>query len=177
MEYNSQESELNPELFEMVRSGKLSAEKIIALIEIKHTVDRFACSKYTAEKTMEDLKNRFGVYPDIITWGDYFQTEIGSMYFDKTDEEFRKIADTIHFDLISSHLIFSGKPDYFRDKVRGDALFSKSFNSDLLSGQDEENIHLEILLDYFENMNLDKKPLSLSDRRWYEGFGSQKLAM
>lgn len=177
MEHNYIESELNPELFDMMKRGQLSAEKIVTLIEIKRTVDRFAVTKFTDEKTMEELKEKFGVYPDIVTWGDYFQTEIASLFFPMEDQEFRKIADTIRFDLISSHLIFSEKPSYFYDKVRGDALISKCFDEEFRSDTDKENIHLEILLDYFENMQLGKKPLSISDRRWYEVFDVQKVAI
>lgn len=177
MENEYIESELNPELFDMVKRGQLSAEKILTLIAIKRTVDRFATTKFTDEKTMEDLKTKFGVYPDIITWGDYFQTEIASRFFPMDDIEFSKIADTIRFDLISSHLIFSEKPLFFYDKVRGDALISKCFDEEFRNTIDQENIHLEILLEYFENMEIGKKPLSFSDRVWYEGFDSRKVAV
>ena len=93
------------------------------------------------------------------------------------DPEFSRIADTVRFDLISAHLIFSEKPEYFFDKVRGDALISKSFDEEFRTTSDLENIHLEILLDYFENLKLGKKPLSISDRIWYEGFNCQRVAI
>ncbi|MBE7410446.1 MAG: hypothetical protein L6Q54_10750 [Leptospiraceae bacterium] len=171
------ESELNPELFDMVKRGQLSAEKILTLIQIKRTVDRFSFTKFTDEKTLEELKSKFGVYLDIITWGDYFQTEIGSQFFSMNDDEFHKIADTIRFDLISAHLIFSEKPSYFYDKVKGDALISKCLDESFRTETDAENIHLEILLEYFKNMELGKKPLSISDRAWYENFEFKKVAV
>ncbi|MCC6275864.1 MAG: hypothetical protein IT569_08395 [Leptospiraceae bacterium] len=177
MEHENTESELNPELFDMLKRGQLSAEKILTLIDIKRTVDRFASTKFTDEKTMEELKKKFGVYPDIVTWGDYFQTEIASLFFPMEDRDFQKIADIVRFDLISAHLIFSEKPAYFYDKVRGDALISKCFEEEFRNTTDQENIHLEILLEYFENMEIGKKPLSFSDRIWYEGFDSRKVAV
>jgi len=170
-------SELNPELFDMLKRGQLSSKKVVMLIELKHMVDAFASTHFVDEDKLEELKAKFGVYPDIITWGDYFQTEVASRFFDKNDNEFNQIIQTIRFDIISSHLIFSEKPDYFLDKVRGDALISKSFDFGELSLEDEENIHLDILLNYFENMGLGEKPLSLSDRSWYESFDLKKIAI
>lgn len=175
-----QRSELNPELFDMLKRGQLSSRKVVMLVELKYMVDSFATKNYIDDVKLEELKEKFGVYPDIITWGDFFQTEIASRFYNKSDAEFYQIIQTVRFDIISSHLIFSGKPNYFSDKVRGDALISKSLGisptADLLL-QDEENIHLEILLDYFENMGLEDKPLSISDRAWYESFDLQKIAI
>ena len=163
-------SELNPELFDMLKRGQLSAKKVVMLIDLKHMVDSYSSANFVEDEKLEEIRAKFGVYPDIISWGDYFQTEIASRYYDKNEDEFRQITETIRFDLISAHLIFSDKPQYFKDKVRGDALISKSFDTTDWSLQDEENIHLEVLLDYFENMDLGKKPLPLSERVWYESF-------
>ncbi|PJZ64364.1 hypothetical protein EHQ27_16725 [Leptospira wolffii] len=170
-------SELNPELFDMMRQGKLSANKILALISLRGIVDKFASKPFLEEEKLAEIKERTGVEPDILTWGDYFQTEVASRYFDKTDSEFSKIVDTIRFDLISSHLIFSGKPDYFTDSVRGQALVSRSVDSNFWTLEDEENVHLEILLDYFEQMGLEEKPLAISDRIWYESFELKQEAV
>ncbi|PJZ68031.1 hypothetical protein CH373_18185 [Leptospira perolatii] len=170
-------SELNPELFDMMRQGKLSATKILSLISLKELVDRFAVRPFLEEEKLREIVNRFGVEPDILSWGDYFQTEIGSRYFDKSDQEFSKIVDTIRFDFISSHLIFSDRPTYFSDSVRGNALVSRSIDSGFWTLEDEENIHLQVLLDYFEQMGLGEKPLSISDRIWYESFELKQEAV
>ena len=170
-------SELNPELFDMLKRGILSSKKIVLLIELKHMIDAFSSTNFVEEEKLEEIKSKFGVYPDIITWGDYFQTEVASRYFDKTDEEFFQIIETIRFDVISAHLIFSGKPEYFLDKVRGDALVSRSFALTEQSLENDESIHLEILLNYFENMKLGAKPLSLTDRSWYESFDLKQIAI
>lgn len=165
-----QRSEINPELFEMVKSGKLSSAKIVALIYLKNLVDSYATTPFIEEEKLEEMKEKYGVYPDILTWGDFFQTEIASKFFDLEDEKFQTIVDTIRFDLVSSYLIFSGKPDTFKDKIRSEALISKSIDSYLWSFDNEENVHLEILLDYFENLGMGKKPLPISEKIWYESF-------
>ncbi|WCL48861.1 hypothetical protein [Leptospira sp. GIMC2001] len=170
-----QKSELNPELFEMVRTGKLSSSKILGLIHLKSLVDSYATKPFVENEKLEEIKAKFGVYPDIISWGDYFQTEIASRYFDETDERFKTILETIRFDLVSANLIFAGKPDNFRDRVRSEALISKSIDSYLWSFENEENVHLEILLDYYENLGLGEKPLPTSERIWYEGFDLNEL--
>ncbi|TGK12363.1 hypothetical protein EHO60_08920 [Leptospira fletcheri] len=175
MEQNK--SELNPELFDMMRQGKLSAAKILALISLKELVDKFAHKPFLEPEKLAEIKERTGVEPDILSWGDYFQTEVASRFFDKSDSDFSKIVDTIRFDLISAHLIFSGKPDYFTDSVRGQAIISRSVDSSFWTLEDEESVHLEILLDYFEQMGLGEKPLAISDRIWYESFELKREAV
>ncbi|MCZ8237971.1 MAG: hypothetical protein O9346_04745 [Leptospiraceae bacterium] len=170
-----QNSELNPELFEMVRTGKLTSAKIVALIFLKNLIDQYSSKPFLENEKLEEIKQKFGVYPDIMTWGDYFQTEIASKYFDQSDEKFQVIIDTIRFDLISAYLIFQGKPDNFTDRIRTEALIAKSIDSYLWSFENEENIHLEILLDYFENLGLAERPLPNSEKIWYESFDLKNL--
>ncbi|EMM78436.1 hypothetical protein [Leptospira santarosai] len=170
-------SELNPELFDMMKQGKLSAGKILDLIALKELVDRFAVAPFIEEDKIAQIKEKTGVEPDILTWGDYFQTEIASRYFEKSEIEFKKILETIRFDLISAHLIFSGKPEYFQDSVRGQALISKSIDSTFWTLEDQEAVHLEILLEYYTQMGIGEKPLTVSDRIWYESFELEKKAV
>ncbi|NCN09314.1 MAG: hypothetical protein GW938_05665 [Leptospira sp.] len=170
-----QNSELNPELFEMVRTGKLTSAKIVSLIFLKNLIDQYSSKPFLENEKLEEIKQKFGVYPDIMTWGDYFQTEIASKYFDQTDEKFQVIVDTIRFDLISSYLIFQGKPDTFCDRIRSEALIAKSIDSYLWSFENEENVHLEILLDYFENLGLAETLLPVSEKIWYESFDLKNL--
>ncbi len=170
-----QNSELNPELFEMVRTGKLTSSKILGLIYLKNLINQYSSKPFLENDKLEEIKNKFGVYPDIMTWGDFFQTEIASKYFDQDDGKFQTIIDTIRFDLVSSYLIFQGKPDNFKDRIRSEALIAKSIDSYLLSLDNEENIHLEILLDYYENLGLGERPLPNSEKIWYESFDLREL--
>ncbi|RHX88610.1 hypothetical protein [Leptospira stimsonii] len=174
---DTRKSELNPELFDMMKQGKLSAGKILDLIALKELVDRFAMTPFIEEEKVAEIRERTGVEPDILTWGDYFQTEIASRYFEKSEPQFKKIIETIRFDLISAHLIFSGKPEYFQDTVRGQALISKSIDSTFWTLEDEEAIHLDTLLEYFVQMGIGEKPLTVSDRIWYESFELERKAV
>lgn len=72
---DTRKSELNPELFDMMKQGKLSAGKILNLIALKELVDRFAVTPFIEKDKLEQIKEKTGVEPDILTWGDYFQTE------------------------------------------------------------------------------------------------------
>ncbi len=168
---------VNPELLPMIRQGLITPEKLAMLVELHEIVDRFATTLFTDEEAQAKLKADFGVLPDIITWGDYFQTEVASRYFLESEESLRKIIDTIRFDLISSHLIFSGKPEYFKNRVRSEALVSKGIDAAKLKAEEEESLHLEILLDYFENLGLGFTPMSLQDKIWYEGFNVSDVAV
>jgi hypothetical protein len=168
---------VNPELLPMIRQGFLTPEKLAMLVELHEVVDRFATTLFTEPAAQEKLKEEFGVLPDIITWGDYFQTEVASRYFLENETSLRRIIDTIRFDLISSHLIFSNKPEYFKKRVRSEALVSKGIDSAFLGAEEEESMHLEILLDYFENLGLADRPMSMQDKIWYEGFNLCEIAI
>ena len=168
---------VNPELLPMIRQGLITPQKLALLVELHEIVDRFATTLFTDEESQNKLKAEFGVIPDIISWGDYFQTEVASRYCLESEESLRKIVDTIRFDLISAHLIFSGKPEYFKNRVRSEALVSKGIDASFLRAEDEESLHLEILLDYFENLGLSESPLSLQDKIWYEGFNVCDVAV
>ncbi len=168
---------VNPELLPMIRQGLISPEKLAILVELYETVERFATTLFTDEEAQAKIKLEFGVLPDIIRWGDYFQTEVASRFFLESESSLRKIVDTIRFDLISAHLIYSGKPEYFKNYVRSEALVSKGIDSAFLNASEEENLHLEILLDYFENLGLAGAPLSLQDKIWYEGFNVCDVAV
>jgi len=170
-------SELNSELFDMVKSGKLSPRKILNLIRLRNLVDSFVTKPYLEDDKKEKIYQEMGVYPDIVTWGDYFQTEVGSRHFDISDDEFEKLIDTIRFDFISTHMIFTDKPASFLDQIRGNALLTRSLDPECWTDKDKENIHLEILLEYFENLGIGKKPLSNSDKLWYESFDLSKVAI
>ncbi len=161
---------IHPELLTMIRQGLLSPSKVRQLIHLKETVDRFATRLFAEEATQVELEKLYGSRPDIITWGDYFQTEVASRFFLESEESLQKICDTIRFDLVSAHLIYSGKPEYFKKGIRSEATVSKGIDSCLWNLEQEESAHLEILLDYFENLGLGEKPISVQDKAWYESF-------
>lgn len=168
---------VNPELIPMIRQGLLNPEKLSVLSELYEIVQRFSGCLYTDEETQKKIQEKTGVLPDLITWGDYFQTEVASRYFLESEESLRKIVDTVRFDLVSAHLIFSGKPDHYKDRIRAEALIGKGIDAVVENKSLEESQHLEILLNYFENLEMRNKPLSLQDKAWYESFQIDEIAI
>jgi len=161
---------LNPVLNDMVEREQLSPRKIAGLVVLKELVDRFAGSLYVSDLEAEKLHERYGVYPDIRTWGDYFQTEIASQHFDKAEPEFATILDTIRFDLISSCMIFDGKPAIYLHKVEEAGIIAAGYDSNTWTEEQMEAAHLNILRQYFLDMGLSTKALSTEDHSWFSGF-------
>lgn len=161
---------IHQQLQPLIDKGQLSARKIVALIELKEMVERFANVPFIPEEEIELIEQKFGAKPDIITWGDYFQTEVASRYFHYSDEDFEKIVSTIHFDIISSILIFKNKSEEFKDKIKEEALILNGMEKEKFTEEDEQILHLSILLQYYEEMGLEKAELSKEDMEWFESF-------
>lgn len=161
---------LNPELSEMALRGLLSGRKIAELVRLKETVDRFAVSKYVSDDALKKLVERYGVGPDIVTWGDYFQTEIASLYNELPDRDFSKIIDTVRFDLISAVKIFQGKSPEFFNMVEADGLAAYGMPRETWSEREEEQAHLYILMQYYHELGLAAAALAPADETWFNGF-------
>jgi len=156
----------------MITAGQFTGRKLADLIRLKELVDRFAGRQYVPEEEVKALKERFGEEPDILTWGDFFQTEVGSRYFQVTDEEFTRVVDTVHFDLISSSLIFTGKDEVFTQMVSQDGLAVYGIDRGEWTEEQAEQAHLYILLQYFQEMALDESRVTAADRTWFDTFVS-----
>lgn len=163
---------LNPELQGMVNEKKLTNKKIKALVRLKKIVDRLATVNFVSEEEAHRLQKKFGAAPDIITWGDYFQTEIAEAHRKKTDVEFDVIVNTITFDLIASILIFTGKPKEFFEQVEQAKLEVQAKPFDDWHPLDEDALHLGILKNYFEEMHLDIENLNAQDFSFFRGYAT-----
>lgn len=163
------ETNINPELNDMVKRGQLSPHKIQELQRLKGIVDRFAMTRFVSEEELVSLVEKFGVEPDIQTWGDYFQTEIASRFFDLADDDFTRIVDTIRFDMISATMIFQGKSERFLRKVESDGLIA--YGSDTpWTDREEESAHLYILMQYYLEMGLEETLIAQEDMDWFNQF-------
>jgi hypothetical protein len=160
---------INPALLPMINNGMLSVERINHLIYVKEFVDRIAGKNYVSEQTVAGLKKLYGVEPNIITWGDYFQTELASALPDVSDREFERAVDTVRFDMISSYRIFSNKEwsfflwveeQYREVMARGE----KEYTED-----ETEILHLHVLMEYYRDMEL-KDAFTEGEILWYEPF-------
>ncbi len=162
--------DINPALHDMIRRGQLSPRKTSELVRLKSLVERYAVGSYLKDQEVKDLVAKFGTAPDVITWGDYFQAEIGGQYFDASDEEFSRIVDTIRFDFISSVMIFSNKPDVFMEKVRREGQEAQMVEPTRWTDEQREAAHLFILYNYFQDMNFEADKIAEEDKVWYQGF-------
>lgn len=161
---------LNRELNDMVLRGQLSGRKIAELIRLKEIADTFATQNYISDEELGVLIEKFGTGPDIMTWGDYFQTEIGSEYFAHNDADFSTIVDTVRFDLISAVKIFQGKSEDFLQKAQENGMAAYGMPRDEWTEVEEEQAHLYILLNYFRELGMDRTVLASEDEEWFSGF-------
>ncbi len=166
--------DINPEIEDMILHKKLSPRKIRNLIEIKNMVERLSSKNYLSAEEVADLEKKFHVAPDIITWGDYFQTEIASQHWEKEDAEFEKITQTIEFDLIAATMIFHDKPENFFRVAEQNKYEAMGKNPSEWTPRDEENYHLGILYDYYRQMGLSFARLSARDFEYFEQFADKK---
>ena len=165
---------INDVILELLNESKISVSRLHSLIYIKEFIDRIASKKYLETKDVESLKKQYGVSPNIVTWGDYFQTELASSLLKLSDEEFEKALATIKFDMISSYIIFSEKEkDFFEWIERNRNAIDEE--KELLSEEEEEIIHLKILKDYYIDLGILDN-FTPEERMWYNSF-SEAVAM
>ncbi len=164
---------IHPQLQPMIEKGQLNSRKIVLLIELKELVEKYAQVPFIPENEIEELEKKYGAKPEIITWGDYFQTEVASRFFHYSDKDFEKIINTIHFDIISSILIFKNKSEEFKKKIKEENLILSGLEKEKLTEEEEQLVHLGILLQYYEEMGLENAELDKEDREWFEYFVSE----
>ena len=149
---------------------KLSPRKLRNLVNVATTAERLATKPYMEKAELDGIVGRFGVTPDVTTWGDFFAAEIASDHWEKPEAAFEKICETVAFDFIAACLIFAGRPQAFIDSVMQQ--YSESLLKDhgLRTADDEEKIHLGILAGYFSQMGLAKEKLSDGDIEFFDSF-------
>lgn len=149
---------------------KLSPRKLRNLVGVATTAERLASRPYMEEAELDGIVGRFGVAPDVTTWGDFFAAEIASDHWEKSEAEFEKICETVTFDFIAACLIFAGKSQAFIDSVMAQYTESSAKEKGLRNSDDEEKIHLGILGGYFNQMGLSKNRLSDTDMEFFDSF-------
>jgi len=105
----------------------------------------------------------------VVTWGDYFQTELAFELMDLSDEEFRKAIETVKFDIISSFIIFSEKGIDFFEWVDSNYETYLSLKNDVQEEDLKEALHLKILKDYFVSLQITNI-FTKQEMKWHSGF-------
>ncbi len=160
---------INEALIPMINEGLISVSRIHELIYIKEFVDRVSTRKYIDSESEENLRERFGVSPSIITWGDYFQTEMATALVHLSEEEFTRALDTVRYDIISSFQIFEDKKIDFIEWIDM-AYVSVTGGQDYACEEDPQDIlHLKILKDYYINMGIVNR-FTKAELHWHDSF-------
>jgi hypothetical protein len=162
---------LNDSVMQLVSDGKISLEKMHKLIEFKNFVDRVSDRDYISAETTASLISRFGVAPDLITWGDYFQTDLAVSAVENDDAEFDAILDTVRFDIMAAWDICSSNGPEFFEWVDTAATELWLTGKDTAEYDDEEKelAHLKVLADYYTGMELNGNFYE-SEFIWYHAF-------
>lgn len=160
---------LNEAIMPMLNDGLISVERLKDLIYIKDFIDRISTKKYIKESDAREIELKYGVFPNIITWGDYFQTEMATSLQCLSDDEFTTAVDAVKFDMISSHTIFSNKDSYFFEWVEN--TFNGFYDGEKrdYSEEEKEIIHLRFLKDYYLDLGIVPN-FTAEEIKWYAVF-------
>lgn len=160
---------VNEAVIELINNGMISFSRLNSLIEIKEFIDRISSKRYIDDAALAELEEKFGVKPNIVTWGDYFQTELASSLIPLTDDEFATIIDTVKYDMLSSYIIFSEKDSSFFEWVDSIQVDMSGREDMALTSEEDEFLHLKILKDYYLDMGLTDK-FTEAEMHWYWSF-------
>ncbi|MBN2402385.1 MAG: hypothetical protein JXN64_08285 [Spirochaetes bacterium] len=160
---------LNEQLIPMVNNGNLNITKIQCLVIIKEFIDRISDTKYLEDNVVDKITEMHNTMPSVITWGDYFQTELAYDLQGESDADFIKAVETVKYDIISSYEIFTKKNELFFEWVEYN-YNEKEEKKDTFSREEyEEAVHLNILKDYYKSMKI-KNNFSAAELSWYNNF-------
>ena len=160
---------VNQSILPLVADGAISVARVSALAYVKDFIDRIAGREYLGEDAAREIEGRYGVRPDVVTWGDYFQTEMATSLLVLSDEEFERAVETLRFDMVASWIIFSGKDASFMEWVDGayDAVIR--LDSADLGEEEEEILHLKVLKDYYTDLGIRGR-FTESEMEWFVRF-------
>jgi hypothetical protein len=156
-------------LLPFINQGTLTMEKVVLLSDLKEFLDRVSSKNYIGENTIASLINKFGVEPEIISWGDYFQSELAFDSINYTVEELHKVIQTIKFDVMSAYQIFAEHEAEFFEWVESNSNEIIMNETNDYSEEEQEIIHLKILKDYYCNMGIIDA-FTIEELRWYASF-------
>lgn len=164
---------INDAIIPLINAGKISVNKIQGLIEIKEFIDRISTKKYLLEDKDEPFEKIYGERPNLVTWGDFFQTELAMDACVANDEAFDKIVETVKFDVMSSYEIFSSNTKEFYEWVEEFSNEIKNENKNVHNAEEKEIIHLNILRNYYFNMGINGD-FTRTELKWYLSFSEEE---
>ncbi len=156
-------------LLPFINQGTLTLDKVNLLAELKEFIDRVSTRTYIGDNTVASLVERFGVEPDIVTWGDYFQSELAFDAVKYSMAELRKVINTIKFDIMSAFQIFCEHEGEFFEWVEHTSNEIVMSGSDTYTEEEQEILQLKILKDYYCNMGIIDA-FTPEEVKWYASF-------
>ncbi|MFA5518572.1 MAG: hypothetical protein WDA74_04890 [Spirochaetota bacterium] len=166
---------INRAVIPVINEGGVSFARLENLIYVKEFVDRISTQKFVNDTEVLELQKKYGVKPDIITWGDYFQSEFASRFCRESDQEFLKAVDTVKFDMIASYLIFHEKGSEFFEWVRNSYYNTLIDDHGYESSEVDEIRHLKILMDYYLELGIADR-FDEAEMSWYADFKEEDAA-
>jgi len=160
---------INSAIIPVINDKGISSLRLNHLIYIKEFIERISTNSYMKQEELDRLEGQYGVTPDIITWGDYFQAEIATTMQSKNDDEFIMTFETVKFDMISSYMIFKDKGSDFFEWIENSFSNIMIDDIDSLSDEDKEIIHLKVLMDYYREIGITDR-FSESELKWHSSF-------
>lgn len=157
----------------VINEKGISSGRLNCLIYLRDFIDRISSGNYISDEELSRIKAKYGVLPDVVSWGDFFQAEMATSLQNADDDEFFSAFETVKFDMISSYMIFSGKGPEFFEWV------DNSFNCITIKGQspstEEENeiTHLKILMDYYLELSINGN-FTEAELAWHSSFSQAK---
>ena len=166
---------INRAVIPVINEGEVSFARLTNLIYLKELIDRISTLKFVDDSEVLELQKKYGVKPDIITWGDYFQSELASKFCRKSDQEFLKAVDTVKFDMIASYLIFNEKGAEFFEWVSDSYYNILMDEQGYASSEVDEIKHLKILMDYYIELGIADR-FNETEMSWYADFKEKDAA-
>lgn len=160
---------INHAIMPVINEWGISSMRLNNLIYIKEFIDRISSRKYMPDHEIVEIEKKYGVKPDILTWGDYFQAELATSMKHAGDMEFLKAIETVKFDIISSYNIFMNKEKVFFEWIESSVRNMDLSDINSLTGEEKEIIHLKILMDYYLELGITDNFLE-SESAWYSSF-------
>jgi hypothetical protein len=160
---------INKAVIPLINGAGMSSLRMMHLIYIKEFIDRISTKSCLHEDEIKRVEEQFGVKPDIVSWGDYFQAEIATSAKILSDNEFMKIFETLKFDMISSYIIFKNKGADFFEWIENLYSDIEIKDVDQLTDDDSEIIHLRILMDYYKELGIADRFFE-SELKWHSSF-------
>lgn len=166
---------VNDALIPFINDGTFSMRRVRGLIALKEFIDRISTRQYLDERSVAELAERFGVRPTVVSWGDYFQTEMGTTLLVLSDDEFDRALDTVRFDMIAAYEIFCEQKPAFFTWVDETHRAITAVARERYTEEEQEILHLRILMDYYQNLGLIDG-FTAEERAWFQVYETEERA-